>query len=171
MYYIYHIPGVKIGCTNDLDKRMSDQGFTNWEILETHEDGWVAGDREIELQKKRRIIDRDFHKYSHYFASGNEVDPQNIAPTLIEVTSRDQHELFKFGRLLWSLPYSKGFGRRMRFLIIDEYNQKLMGLLALQSPPISFPARDRIFVYPANRKTELVNQTMDIQTLGECKNF
>ena len=52
MYYIYHIPGVKIGCTNDLQKRMSDQGFTEWEILETHTDGWLAGDREIELQKE-----------------------------------------------------------------------------------------------------------------------
>ena len=51
-YYIYHIPGVKIGCTNDLLKRMADQGFTDWEILEEHSDGWLAGDREIELQKE-----------------------------------------------------------------------------------------------------------------------
>lgn len=29
-----------------------DQGFTQWEILETHTDGWKAGDREIELQKE-----------------------------------------------------------------------------------------------------------------------
>ncbi len=52
MYYIYHIPGEKIGCTSNLEKRMSDQGFTEWEILETYEDGWIAGDREIELQKE-----------------------------------------------------------------------------------------------------------------------
>ena len=52
MYYIYHIPGVKIGCTKDLLKRMADQGFTEWEILEEHTDGWLAGDREIELQKQ-----------------------------------------------------------------------------------------------------------------------
>lgn len=51
-YYIYHIPGIKIGCTSDLQKRMSDQGFIEWEILETHIDGWLAGDREIELQKE-----------------------------------------------------------------------------------------------------------------------
>jgi transposase len=51
-YYIYHIAGVKIGCTSDLQKRMSEQGFTEWEILETHTDGWQAGDREIELQKE-----------------------------------------------------------------------------------------------------------------------
>jgi hypothetical protein len=49
---------------------------------------------------------------------------------------------------------------------MDETNGKLIGLLALQSPPLSFPARDRLFQYPPGRKTELVNQTMDIQTLG-----
>jgi len=52
MYYIYHIPGKKIGCTNNIKRRMRQQGFTEWEILETYEDGWVAGDREIELQKE-----------------------------------------------------------------------------------------------------------------------
>jgi len=52
MYYIYHIPNIKIGCTKDLQKRMRDQGFTEWEILEEHTDGWLAGNREIELQKE-----------------------------------------------------------------------------------------------------------------------
>ena len=65
MYYIYHIPGVKIGCTNDLEKRMRDQGFTEWEILETHEDGWLAGDREWELQDEYGF-ERD---KSHYMVS------------------------------------------------------------------------------------------------------
>jgi len=50
-YYIYHITEVKIGCTSDLLKRMSDQGFTEWEILETHTDIMEASAREIELQK------------------------------------------------------------------------------------------------------------------------
>ena len=50
-YYIYHIPGIKIGCTSDLEKRMSDQGFTEWEILEEHTDIYEASDREIQLQK------------------------------------------------------------------------------------------------------------------------
>jgi hypothetical protein len=31
---------------------MKQQGFTEWEILETYEDGWLAGDREIQLQKE-----------------------------------------------------------------------------------------------------------------------
>lgn len=52
MYYIYHILGVKIGCTSVLQHRMQEQGFTEWEVLETHEDIYVASDREIELQKQ-----------------------------------------------------------------------------------------------------------------------
>ena len=51
-FYIYHIPGVKIGCTGDLEKRMRDQGFTSWEILEEHTDIYEASRREIELQRE-----------------------------------------------------------------------------------------------------------------------
>ena len=51
-YYIYHIPGVKIGCTSQLEIRMKQQEFGSWEVLETHTDGWLAGNREIELQKE-----------------------------------------------------------------------------------------------------------------------
>tara|TARA_R110000744_G_C19069318_1_gene529954 strand:- start:41 stop:535 length:495 start_codon:yes stop_codon:yes gene_type:complete len=50
-YYIYHIAGIKIGCTSDLLKRMSDQGFTEWEILEEHSDIYEVSDREIQIQK------------------------------------------------------------------------------------------------------------------------
>jgi len=51
-YYIYHIPGVKIGCTSQLKTRLKKQRFTEWEILETHTDIMVASAREIELQKE-----------------------------------------------------------------------------------------------------------------------
>ena len=50
-YLIYHIPGIKIGCTNDLHKRMRDQGFTEWEILEEHNDIIEVSNRELQLQK------------------------------------------------------------------------------------------------------------------------
>ena len=52
MYYIYHIPEVKIGCTCQLEKRMKRQGFTEWEILEVHEDVAIASKRELELQQQ-----------------------------------------------------------------------------------------------------------------------
>jgi hypothetical protein len=61
IYYIYHIPNFKwkktkklgkIGCTDELKVRMRKQGATEYEILETHSDIYIASDREIELQKQ-----------------------------------------------------------------------------------------------------------------------
>ncbi len=122
--------------------------------------------RQMELALRQDWLRRYLPGYLPFFANGCDVIPERIQPTLMEATTRSQHDLFRTARLLWSIPFSKGYGRRLRFLVIDEANGKLIGLLALQSPPLSFPARDRLFYYPAGRKTELVNQTMDIQTLG-----
>jgi hypothetical protein len=51
-YYIYHIEGIKIGCTTNPKKRVKEQGYTEYSILETHDDINTASDREIELQKE-----------------------------------------------------------------------------------------------------------------------
>ena len=51
-YYIYHIKGKKIGCTENPKARTERQGFDNYEILEEHTDIIVASDRERELQKQ-----------------------------------------------------------------------------------------------------------------------
>lgn len=121
---------------------------------------------QIELVRRQDWIRRRLPRYLSFFANGEDVIPERICPVLVEVTADWQHELFRIARLLWSIPFSKGYGRRLRFLVVDDANGKLIGLLALQSPPLSFPARDRLFQYPPGRKTELVNQTMDIQTLN-----
>ena len=52
IYYIYHIAGIKIGVTKDLKRRMRNQRFTEWEILEEHTCINTVSDREIELQKE-----------------------------------------------------------------------------------------------------------------------
>lgn len=63
-YTIYHIPGVKIGCTANLEVRMKWQGFTEWQILEEHTDIYIASDRELELQKQYgyKVDDRPYWK-------------------------------------------------------------------------------------------------------------
>ncbi|MEN3010733.1 MAG: Druantia anti-phage system protein DruA [Candidatus Bipolaricaulaceae bacterium] len=121
---------------------------------------------ELELAARRGWLRKNLPRYLPYFADGDEVLPERVDPVLVEVRTESQHDLFRVARLLWSVPFSKGYGRRLRFLLLDRSNGKLMGILALQSPPLSFPARDRLFSYPAGRKVDLVNQTMDIQTLG-----
>ena len=54
MYYLYHIPGKKIGVTRDLNTRVTlIQGYKEgeYEVLEQSEDIDFISDREIELQK------------------------------------------------------------------------------------------------------------------------
>ena len=51
-YYIYHIKGVKIGCSKNPKKRVKGQGYTDFEILESYDSKSVAAQREIELQKE-----------------------------------------------------------------------------------------------------------------------
>ena len=121
---------------------------------------------QLEISTRQNWIRRHLPKYLPFFADGIEIVPEEIEPILVEVTDEQQHNLFRLARLLWSIPFSKGYGRRLRFLIMDRARDKLIGLLALQSPPLSFPARDRLFCYSPGKKTEIVNQTMDIHTLG-----
>ena len=52
MYYIYHIPGKKIGCTDNLERRASQYKSQTVELLETHDCIYRASDRERELQAK-----------------------------------------------------------------------------------------------------------------------
>jgi len=123
--------------------------------------------RELEIEKQRVWIDTHYHKYEKYVARPEEIYPKKIRPKLVEVVEQEHFNLFRFARLVWwSLPHTWGYGRRVQFLIVDEQNEKLMGLIGMQSPPIDLPARDRLFSYPKDRKIELVNQTMDIFTLG-----
>jgi len=64
-YFIYHILGVKIGCSTQPKTRVKKQGYTEYEILERYDDPIIAGDRELELQKQYGYeVDN-----SHYWTS------------------------------------------------------------------------------------------------------
>lgn len=51
-YYIYHIKGVKIGVSVEPERRVVNQGFTEYEILETHNCKYLVSYRELALQKE-----------------------------------------------------------------------------------------------------------------------
>jgi hypothetical protein len=70
MYYIYHIPGVKIGCTSNLKKRIQSQGFTEYEVLETHTDIDIASNREIELQNEYGYVEPSRTNYKQHIEFG-----------------------------------------------------------------------------------------------------
>jgi len=66
MYYLYHIPGKKIGVTRDLNTRVTlMQGYkeNEYEVLEQSDDIEYISDREIELQKSYGYkVDRKLYK-------------------------------------------------------------------------------------------------------------
>ena len=66
-YYLYHIPGKKIGVTCDLNNRVTVQqgyGPDEYEVLEKSKDIDYISDREIELQKEYGYkVDRKLYKY------------------------------------------------------------------------------------------------------------
>lgn len=70
-----------------------------------------------------------------YFADGKEVDPWKIQPRLEPVDTPLKGNLFRYASLLWSIPISAGYGRRLRFLVMDGNNGKLIGLIGLGDPP------------------------------------
>lgn len=65
MYFIYHILGVKIGCTKNPKRRVNQQGYTEFEILEQYEDIDIASKRELELQEQYGYkVDKSIYKTS-----------------------------------------------------------------------------------------------------------
>jgi len=100
-------------------------------------------------------------------ASGSEIVPEQIAPRLVEVKpDSDEELLFRYASLHWSIPVSSGYGRRLRFLVIDEQNGKLIGLFGLGDPVFSLGARDEWIGWTTEARRENLHHVMDAFVLG-----
>lgn len=110
---------------------------------------------------------KDYHQYKGFFAEPSAIQPDKISPVLVNVSKGKPWEsLFKIVRGTWSIPLNKGYGRRLRYVVYDEYHNYVIGIIGLQSPPADLSSRDSLFNYPENKKLDFVNQTMDIYSLG-----
>jgi len=101
-----------------------------------------------------------------YFANGPEVDVERIRPKLEFVDTQFKANLFRYASLLWSVPVSAGYGRRMRFLVFDEHNGKLIGLFALGDPVYNLRVRDQWIGWGVPEKNERLYHVMDAYVLG-----
>lgn len=107
------------------------------------------------------------NKYRDYILEPEQLDITKISPIIVNVdVGKKWEELFFLIRHTWSMPYNKGFGRRLRYVVFDEYHGGVIGIIGLQSPPADLACRDDMFDYPTDEKMELINQTMDIYSLG-----
>lgn len=100
-------------------------------------------------------------------ASGNDIVPDKVSPYLQEVKRRSYDELlFRYACLHWSIPVSSGYGRRLRYLVYDNYNGKLIGLFGLSDPVFSIRPRDRWVGWEKDDRKKRLKYVMDVFVLG-----
>src|SRR5579883_3408048 len=123
--------------------------------------------REETLREETAFVASAWPQLKAYFANGSEVKPESISPRLELVKANTmQGKLFRLASLTWSVPVSQGYGRRMRFLVWDQQNNKLIGLIALGYPVFNLRVRDEAIGWTLkDREKRLVN-ILDAYVLG-----
>ena len=116
-----------LGFSKNCKGYFVDAELTKQKIRELHS----AQRREV-LQRNLPFIRSHGTELIDYFATGLQVNPHLIEPQLVEVLPGSlEARLFRLACLLWSIPVSQGFGRRLRFLVRDRQNGCLIGVFAI----------------------------------------
>lgn len=117
--------------------------------------------------RSRRGLERRENRLLSYVASGEDVIPDRIYPRLVLVKPGSEDELlFRYTRLHWSIPVSAGYGRRLRFVVYDEANGKLIGIFGLGDPVFALGPRDRWIGWSHEARKKRLQCVMDLFVLG-----
>ncbi|WP_220550427.1 Druantia anti-phage system protein DruA [Stenotrophomonas lacuserhaii] len=115
---------------------------------------------------------RNLRTYKGYFPSGAKINPEKIRPIVLPVVSRSLEErLFRTLRGYWSMPYSKGYGRRLRFVVMDAHHEAIIGIIGLHSPSADLACRDNYLGISKPQKLAIVNNTLDAFTIGASPTY
>ena len=122
-----------------------------------------ARSRIVRALRPRRLTRMAYH----YLAAGKDVDPDQIRPEIELVDSDSESgDVFRFATLFWSVPVTPGYGRRMRFLVRDRQNDKLIGEIALCDPVFNLKKRDDWIGWDADQRRERLVHTMSAYVAG-----
>jgi len=111
MYYLYHIPGKKIGVTRNLNTRVTlIQGYKEgeYEVLEQSDDIDYISDREIELQKSYGYK-KDRTLYKNLFKSNMKINPTEQTSTFPVPINKLKGHLADNVGLKWQTPQGYEF--------------------------------------------------------------
>ena len=122
MYYLYHIPGKKIGVTRNLNDRVTrQQGYSadEYEVLLTSDDIDFISNKEIEIQQSYGYK-KDRTLYKNLFKSNMKINPTEQTSTFpVPVNKLKGHLMDNIG-LEWITP--QGYN----FVIKKEYINWIM---------------------------------------------
>jgi hypothetical protein len=123
--------------------------------------------RQSKILQNQKFVGDNFEDFRAVLADGREIDPQKIKLSLQPIaTSSKAGDLFRMASLTWSVPVSNGFGRRIRFLIWDEYHDKLAGIAALGDPVFNLSVRDSEIGWNSDDRRERLCNVLDAYILG-----
>jgi hypothetical protein len=126
-----------------------------------------AASVEHKIGKARGGLERHEGRLIGHLADRESLDPARIDPCLVEVHPRTEEELlFRWARLHWSIPISPGYGRRLRFVVIDRSNGKLMGAIGLGDPVFALGPRDKWVGWDKHRRRTALRNVMDAFVVG-----
>ncbi len=108
--------------------------------------------------------------WEEYFISSiakpEEIDINKIAPRVRPIETIQDRGLFNYASLTWSVPVSKGFGRRTYFLVEDQQNGKLIGIFALGDPVYNLSVRDNKIGWTQEQKAKRLYNVFDAFVCG-----
>lgn len=123
--------------------------------------------RVVRNTRELTAIGHKMPQLMRHFANGDEVEPGNIQPILeVVVSETENSDLFRLATMIWSIPVSKGFGRRMRYLVRDGHNNKLIGIFALGDPVFNLRTRDNWIGWNVGQRSERLAHVMDAYIVG-----
>lgn len=151
-----------LGFTKDQDGRLCLPGFDKQHYRDMH-----AHQRRSRIAADQAWIDAHAPALISNFASGAELDVKRIRPAVEVVHGGTwQADLFRLATYYWRIPISKGYGRRIRFLVWDEHHGKLIGIFALGDAVFNLRARDEYIGWDHTRRSSALVNLMDAYALG-----
>ena len=114
---------------------------------------------------------------SKYFALGQQINPEKIDPVLMPVSVKDVNagslktsqlysDLFRLITTTWSVPPTAGYGRKLRWVVFDRFNDKVIGILALNDPVIGLSTRDEWIGWDQKTRHKNLKFVMNAYAVG-----
>jgi hypothetical protein len=109
-----------------------------------------------------------YEKVKKYIAKPEEIDIQKVKPYLVLVNESTEHKhIWSYATGYWSIPVTNGYGRRLRYFVFDEQNDKLIGIVGLADPVIGLEMRDvNSIEWSVDQKLERLYNCMTAYILG-----
>lgn len=117
--------------------------------------------------KNRAFIDKYQDRFiDRFIADGKDIDPENIRPVLVEINGEKDAKVFRWVKLHWSIPTSAGYGRRLRYLVMDDNTDKLIGIIGMGDPVFGLKDRDTLIGWTFEQRKQNLKHVMDAFVLG-----